>query len=142
MNPSKQKYYRTLFAISAAYDLLLGIAFAFFGARTFGILGIADRLPAFTGYITLPGAFVIVIGIACALIARGDLTKNADLILICALYKLAYAVTVFYYWAVGTLPHAAFGAFAVADALFFVLMIESFVCASKAGHQRPTIPGN
>ena len=132
MNPPKEKYYRTLFTLSAVYDVVLGAAFAFFGPRIFGALGIAEKLPAFAGYITLPGAFVIVIGVACALIARGDLRKNADLILTCALYKLAYAATVFYYWCAGSLPHAAFGAFAVADAVFFVLMMECFLWAKKS----------
>ncbi len=132
MNPAKEKYYRTLFTVSAVYDVALGIAFTFFGATIFGALGIADKLPAFAGYLTLPGAFVIVIGIACGLIARGDLRRNADLILVCALYKLAYAVTVFYYWFAGTLPHAAFGAFAVADAIFFLLMMECFLHMKKS----------
>ena len=41
------------------------------------------------------------IGIAYALIARGDLLRNADLILVGTLYKLAYAATAFYYWCGG-----------------------------------------
>lgn len=131
MNPTKEKYYRTLFMVSAVYDVALGMAFTFFGATIFAALGIGDKLPAFAGYITLPGAFVMVIGVACGLIARGDLPRNTDLILICALYKLAYAATVFYYWCAASLPHAAFGAFAVADAIFFVLMMECFLQVKK-----------
>jgi len=131
MNP-KDKYYRTLFAASAVYDIILGIAFAFFGARIFNVLGIGDKLPAFGGYLTLPGAFVIVIGIACLLIACGDLRRNADLVLVCALYKLAYAATVFYYWWATGLPHVAFGIFAVADAVFFLLMMECFLSEKKS----------
>lgn len=121
MKPTKEKYYRGLFTIAALYDLLLGITFTFFPARAFDALGIGDKLPVFGGYITLLGAFVLVIGIAYALISRGDLRRNADLILVGTLYKLAYAVTAFCYWAAGTLPHVAFGAlFGVADAVFFV----------------------
>ncbi len=125
MKPAKEKYYRGLFTIAAFYDLVLGLTFTFFPARVFAALGISDKLPAFGGYVTLLGAFVLVIGIAYALISRGDLRGNADLILVGTLYKLAYAATAFYYWAAGSLPHVAFGAlFGVADAVFFVLMAE------------------
>ena len=127
MKPAKEKYYRGLFTIAAFYDLVLGITFTFCPARAFDALGIGDKLPVFGGYITLLGAFVLVIGIAYALISRGDLRCNADLILIGTLYKLAYSATAFYYWSAGSLPHVAFGAlFGVADAVFFVLMAECY----------------
>ena len=128
MSSTKEKCYRSLFGIAAVYDLVLGIAFTFFAARTFSALGIADKFPAFAGYLTLLGAFVLVIGVAYALIARGDLRRNADLIFIGALYKLAYAATAIYYWATAGLPHVIFGAlFGVADAVFFILMAACYV---------------
>ena len=127
MNATKEKYYRTLFAVAAVYDLVLGITFTFFPARIFAALGIAGEMPAFGGYLTLLGAFVLVIGVAYALIAQGDLQRNADLIFIGALYKLAYASTAIYYWATTGLPHVIFGAlFGVADLIFFVLMAECY----------------
>ena len=127
MKPAKEKFYRGLFTVAAFYDLVLGLAFTFFPARVFAALNISDKLPAFGGYVTLLGAFVLVIGIAYALISRGDLRRNADLILIGTLYKLAYAATAFYYWAASSLPHVAFGAlFGVADTVFFVLMAECY----------------
>src|ERR1035438_907129 len=132
MNPAKEKYYRGLFYIAAIYDVVLGITFTFFPARAFAALGISDKLPAFGGYLTLLGAFVLVIGAAYFLIARSDLRRNADLILIGTLYKLAYAGTAFYYWSQGSLPHVAFGAlFGVADAVFFVLMAECYWSLEK-----------
>ena len=87
MKPVKEKYYRSLFTVAAFYDLLLGITFTFFPARAFAALGISEKLPAFGGYLTLLGAFLLVIGIAYALIARGDLLRNADLILVGTLYN-------------------------------------------------------
>ena len=127
MNPAREKYYRGLFYLAALYDVVLGITFTFFPARAFAALGISDKLPAFGGYLTLLGAFVLVIGVAYALIARGDLARNADLILVGTLYKLAYAGTAFYYWSQGSLPHIAFAAlFGVADTVFLVLMAECF----------------
>jgi hypothetical protein len=132
MNTTKEKYYRILFGLAAIYDLVLGLTFTFFPARTFAALGIADKLPAFGGYLTLLGAFVLVIGVAYALIARGDLQRNADLIFVGALYKLAYAATAIFYWATTGLPHVAFGAlFGLADAVFFVLMAECCFCLKR-----------
>jgi hypothetical protein len=132
MKPAKEKYYRGLFTIAAFYDLLLGLTFTFFPAQAFARLGISDKLPEFRGYLTLLGAFVLVIGIAYGLISRGNLMANADLILVGTLYKLAYAAVAFYYWAAGELPHVAFGAlFGVADVIFFVLMAECWLCLKR-----------
>jgi len=132
MNPAREKYYRGLFNCAAIYDVVLGIAFTFFPARAFAALGISDKLPAFGGYLTLLGAFVLVIGVAYFLIARSDLRRNADLILVGTLYKLAYATTAFYYWSQGSLPHIAFAAlFGVTDAVFFILMVECYWSLDK-----------
>lgn len=132
MNPAREKYYRGLFTIAAVYDVLLGITFTFFPVRAFAALGISDKLPAFGGYLTLLGMFVLVIGVAYFLIARGDLRRNADLILVGTLYKLAYAGTAIYYWTQGSLPHVAFAVlFGVADAVFFVLMAECYWSLEK-----------
>ena len=125
MKPAREKYYRSLFAVAAVYDVLLGVTFTFFPARAFDALGIREKLPAFGGYLALLGAFVFVIGIAYFLIARGDLRRNRDLILIGTLYKLAYSATAFCYWLTGNIPHVIFAAlFGVADAVFFILMAE------------------
>lgn len=132
MNPAREKYYRGLFNFAAIYDAVLGLTFTFFPARAFAALGVSDKLPVFGGYLTLLGVFVLVIGMAYFLIARGDLRRNTDLILIGTLYKLAYAGTAFFYWSQGSLPHVAFGAlFGVADAVFFILMAECYWCLKK-----------
>ena len=132
MNPAREKYYRGLFNLAAIYDVLLGITFTFFPARACAVLGISDKLPAFGGYLTLLGAFVLVLGVAYFLIARGDLPRNADLILVGTLYKLAYAGTAFYYWSQGSLPHVVFAAlFGVADTVFFILMAECYWSLEK-----------
>lgn len=126
MKPAKERYYRILFTIAALYDIVLGVTFAFFPARAYAALGIADQLPAFRGYVRLLGSFVLVLGIGYALISRGDLRRNADLILVGTLYKLAYAAAAFYYWATNGLPHGVFAGFGMADAVFFILMVECY----------------
>ncbi len=132
MSPTRQKYYRGLFLISALYDVILGIVFTFFQTRAFGALGIREKLPEYGGYVSLLGAFVFVIGVAYYLVSRSDLRQNLDLILIGVLYKLAYCATVFYYALIGNVPHLIFVAlFGVADLIFFVLMAECYIFLRK-----------
>jgi len=61
------------------------------------------------------------------------LRQNLDLILVGALYKLAYSAAVFYYWLFETVPHPIFVAlFGVADLVFLVLMAECYLFVRKA----------
>ncbi len=122
MPASRAGYYRGLFLVAAIYDVVLGIVFTFFYKPAFDLL---DIRPPGGGYVPLLGAFLFVIGVAYYLIYRGDLWRNRDLIEVGTLYKLAYASIVFVFWAMGDIPHVLFAAlFGVADALFFVLMVE------------------
>ena len=89
MNQVRERYYRSIFLISSVYDIVLGIIFMFFYEFTFEFLGIPEKLPSFGGYISLIGAFLLVIGVGYYFIYRGDLQRNYDLIKIGALYKFA-----------------------------------------------------
>ncbi len=129
MDSSRERYYRGLFLIAAIYDLTLGIVFTLFHQPAFEIL---DVVPPEGGYIPLLGSFLFVIGVAYYLIWRGDLTRNRDMILVGTLYKLAYASIALLFWAVGEIPHVAFGAvFGLIDVAFFVLMLECWLYLGK-----------
>ena len=132
MSEAKIKYYKGLFLIAAVYDLILGVVFTFFTTSAFDILGIAEKLPEFVGYLTLIGAYLLIIGVAYYLIYRGDLKKNRDLILIGVLYKFAYCTITFYYFLVGDIPHILFLAlFGVIDLIMFILMLECYITLGK-----------
>lgn len=132
MNALRKKYYRGLFLIAAIYDIILGIVFTFFYRDAFEFIGISEKLPEFGAYLSLIGAFLFVIGVAYYLIYRGDLQKNRDLILIGALYKLAYCAIVFFYFAIGEVPHMIFlSLFGVVDLIMFILMVECFIFLRK-----------
>jgi len=132
MGESRRKYYKTLFLIAAIYDFVMGIVFIFFYKFAFKSLGISEAIPEFGGYLSLIGAFLFVIGIAYYLIYLGDLAKNRDLILVGALYKLAYCLTAFVYFAVGQIPHMIFlYLFGVLDLIMFILMIECYIFLGK-----------
>ncbi len=124
MTDSRRRYYRGLYAVSAVYDTVLGVLFLFFAKWAFESIGILDAYPV-EGYIQLIGAFVLVLGIGYFLIWRGDLWQNRDLVLVGALYKLAYSGVAFYIAATAEVPHWLFvWGFGVADAIFLVLMVE------------------
>ena len=126
----KRGYYRGLFLISALYDLILGIIFTFFYKPVFSLLGVP--LPEFTGYISLIGVFLIVLGVGYYYIYRGDLVKNRDLIKVGTLYKFAYAGVAFYYFFLGNVPHLVFvWGFGVFDLIFAVLFIECLNSTKK-----------
>ncbi len=138
MDPSRERYYRLLFWAAAAYDIVLGLVFTLFSPWAYDVLGIRDELPG-GGYIPLLGSFFFVIGVAYALIARGDLHGNRDLIVVGTLYKLAYSSIALLFWALGSIPHVAFAAvFGIVDLVFFILMVECLVHLSRT---TPTTAG-
>lgn len=132
MNVLRKKFYKGLFLTATIYDIFLGIIFMFFYRFAFELIRVPEKLPKFGGYLSLIGAFLFVIGVAYYLIYRGDLQKNRDLILIGALYKLAYCAIAFYYFAIGEIPHMIFlTLFGVVDLIMFVLMVECLIFLRK-----------
>jgi hypothetical protein len=123
----RERYYRGLFAAAGVYDTVLGVIFLFFGRWAFDRLDIADKYPE-GGFVPLIGAFVLVLGAAYWLIWRGDLWRNRDLIAIGALYKFAYSGVGLIIAIADEVPHAVFlWGFGIADAVFFVLIVECLV---------------
>lgn len=125
MSPTRERWYRTVFWIAAAYDIVLGIAFLFFATPIFEWIRIEDTLPEYTSYVSLIAAFLFVIGVAYVLIAVGDLQRNRDLITVGILYKVAYFSVALWYLIDGVYPHILFFyAFGLTDLVFAVLMTE------------------
>ena len=125
MSLARERWYRTLFWVAAAYDVALGIAFLFFATPIFEWIGIEDTLPEYTSYISLIAVFLFVIGVAYALIALGDLHRNRDLITVGILYKVAYFSVALWYLIDGVYPHILFFyVFGLADLVVAVLMTE------------------
>ena len=140
MTPSSEQWYRRLFLVATVYDVVLGIVFLFFAGWAFDLLDIRNELPE-GGYVSLIGAFLLVIGIAYWLIYRGDLVENRDLIAVGTLYKLAYSGVGFWVWAFGEVPHVAFVAvFGIADVVFFVLMLQCWLVVRREAAARGAVP--
>lgn len=128
MTHSRKTYYKYIFLAATVYDVVLGVVFTFFYRFAFKLLGIEDRLPNYSAYLSLIGAFLLVIGIAYLLIFLGDLRRNRDLILIGALFKLAYFSVTLAYLIIGHYPHIIFFLlFGLIDLVFFVTMMECYL---------------
>ncbi len=121
LDPNTERRFRIVFVLAAIYDIGLGIVFTFFSTPAFELLGMADEAPE-GGYVPLLGSFTLVLGIAYALIARGDLSRNRDLILVGTLYKLAYSAVATFFLLIDQVPHVAFAVFGAIDVVFLVLM--------------------
>jgi hypothetical protein len=126
-----------VFVLAASYDITLGIVFTFFSTPAFGLLGMEDEAPE-GGYVPLLGSFTLVLGIAYALIARGDLYRNRDLIAVGTLYKLGYGAIAVFFLAIDQVPHPAFAVFGAIDVIFLVLMTRCLVLLRKTS--QPAAP--
>jgi hypothetical protein len=115
-----------VFVLAATYDIGLGIVFTFFSTPAFELLGMADEVPE-GGYVPLLGSFTLVLGIAYALIARGDLYRNRDLVLVGTLYKLAYSAIALFFVLIDQVPHGVFVVLGVIDIVFLVLMTQCWL---------------
>lgn len=113
---------RVLFALAAAYDGLLGLAFLVAGARIFAATGITP--PNHWGYVDFAAGILVLFGAMFAQIAT-DPAKYRLLIPYGVLLKVCYVGTVFgHKWLGEGLP-AMWLYFAVADTLFAVLFVLS-----------------
>lgn len=110
-------FFRRFFLLAALYDLVLGVAFFFFYPVVYDLLG--TSLPTEPAYLHAAAAFVFVQGIMYLLVYR-DMERNWDLVLVGAVYKLAYSGVSFYHLAMGTLPHPVFALFGILDLGFLV----------------------
>jgi lysylphosphatidylglycerol synthetase-like protein (DUF2156 family) len=131
VDPRTERRFRTVFVLAAIYDIGLGIVFTFFYRPAFDLLGMADEAPE-GGYIPLLGSFVLVLGIAYVMIARGDLYRNRDLIIVGTLYKLAYSAIALFFLVIDQVPHVVFAVFGLIDVVFLVLMFQCVLALRRA----------
>ena len=113
-------FYKGVFAVAAAYDLVLGVVFLFLYPWVYGVMGIA--LPTEPAYLETSAAFVLVQGFMYILVYR-NVERNRDLILVAVIYKLAYAAISLYHFGLGDLPHTLFAVSGFLDLGFVVLFV-------------------
>ena len=111
-----------LFWIAAAYDGILGIAFALAPATIFEWINITP--PNHFGYVRFPAALLIVFTLMFIAIAR-DPHQNRNLILYGVLLKVSYCSVAFGYWFTQDIPNL-WKPFAIFDIVFIVLFLMSY----------------
>jgi uncharacterized membrane protein len=73
-----------------------------------------------------------------ALLSRGDLVRNRDLIAVGALYKLAYFSVALWYMIGGVYPHIVFlVVFGLADLAFLIAMTECWIHIGRVEDANP-----
>ena len=113
---------RLLFAIVGAYDVVIGLAFLFFGAALFTWADVPH--PNHWGYIQFGALLLLIFGAMFFAVAR-DPVGNRNLIPYGIALKVCYAGIVGYYWLTTGCP-TLFKPFAVIDAVTVALFWTAY----------------
>lgn len=113
-----------LFAVGAAYDAVLGVAFLCGAPWILSRFNIPP--PNHYGYIHFPSALLIIFALMFAAIAR-DPVRNRNLIPYGILMKVAYAGVVFGYWFTAAGIPNLWKPFALCDAGFAILFAMAWM---------------
>ena len=127
---------RILYAIAAAYDGLLGLAFIVAAPQIYEYTKITP--PNHWGYIHFAAGVLVIFGLMFLMIALRPV-ENRNLVPFGVLLKVCYVSTVAWHTYQGDIP-ALWKYFAVADAAFFFLFLWSLVPLEKAA-AAATAPG-
>jgi len=120
---------RVLYAVAAAYDGLLGLAFLVAAPAVFKLVDMTP--PSHWGYVHFAAGLLVVFGLMFLAIARRPLA-NRNLVAFGILFKVCYVVTVVWHWTHGDIP-ALWKYFAAADVVFGVLFVVSLQRLREAG---------
>jgi hypothetical protein len=113
---------RILFAVSAAYDIILGVAFIGFGPKIFEWAEVDG--PGHWGYVKFSAGLLVIFGLMFLNVALFP-HKNRNLVCYGILLKLGYVSMASYYWATSGIAWI-FKPFIFIDALMFLLFIAAW----------------
>lgn len=118
----------TIFALSGIYDGFLGAAFLLFPVKLFDHFNVT--YPNHWGYVQFPAMILIIFALMFFAVAVNPV-RNRNLIPYGILLKVAYSGVVFWYWFGAGIP-GMWKPFAVADSIFAVLFIWSWIALGRA----------
>jgi len=113
---------RLTFAIAGVYDLVIGLAFLFFGSEIFDRAEVPH--PNHWGYVQFVALLLVIFGTMFFAVAY-DPVANRNLMPYGMLLKLSYAGLVGYYWIATDCP-LLFKPFAVIDAVMLVAFLLAY----------------
>ena len=113
-------FYRMVFLVGAAYDMILGAVFFLAWRPIFDTLGIPH--PETTAFLKIAAAYIFGQGLSYWYVSR-NIIRNVDMVRVGIVYKFIYVGLAAYYLAIGQMPHMVFTLFAVCDLVFLVLFV-------------------
>jgi hypothetical protein len=122
--------WRLFFLVAAVYDIVLGLAFFFFGTAMFDWLGMA--LPPHISWFQLPAVFVFVQGVSYAFV-WADPLNNLGLVRVGVIYKAGYSALAAYYLLTDQIPAMFFAWFGLFDLLFLIGFVWFLRWAGREG---------
>ena len=123
------KTIKTVFLISAAYDILLGIIFGLFFKPIYTKFGI--EIPSNAGYLQLPALYIFIFGVGFYFVYKNP-QQNRAIIPLGILMKFAFCLVAFGHLVFDTIP-SIYIPFAVIDIVFALLFIAANRAVKKMG---------
>jgi len=130
----RESFYRKVFLVGAAYDMILGAVFFLAWRPIFEALGVQS--PGHTSYLHITTAYIFVQGLGYWYVSR-NIIRNLDLVRLGIVYKAIYIGLAAYYLVIGQLLHAVFAWFAVFDLVFLLLFVACLRWAASSPEARP-----
>lgn len=127
----------TLFAVGAAYDGALGLAFLFASEAIFRWYGVTP--PNHWGYVQFPALLLITFAIMFIAIAIGPV-RNRNLIPYGIMLKASYCGVVAYWWASPRGVPGMWKPFAVFDLAFLILFWVAWVYLGRVRRSSVSAP--
>jgi hypothetical protein len=116
-----------VFAASAVYDGLLGLAFLFAAEGLFRWFGVTP--PNHFGYVQFPALLLIAFALMFLEIARNP-ERGRNLIPYGIVLKASYSGIVFFYWLTTDIP-GMWKPFAICDSIFLVLFAWGYLALGR-----------
>ena len=129
MAKNKDNFFKGMFLVASIYDLVLGAIFFLFYRAVFSYFNIP--LPNYPMYLQMSAAFVIAMGFGYYFVYK-NLYRNADLVKLGIVYKIAYSVLAIYFY-LASLAHVIFFLLAMVDIIFLALFVSFLSYAKKKG---------
>lgn len=130
----KEGFYKTVFLVGAAYDMILGAVFFIAWRPIYDALGIQS--PGHVSYLHITTAYIFVQGLGYWYVSR-NIIRNLDLVRLGIVYKAIYVGLAAYYLMIGQLLHAVFAWFAVFDLIFLMLFVACLRWAASSAEAQP-----
>ena len=130
----KEKFYKTVFLVGAAYDMILGAVFFLAWRAIYDAFGIPA--PPNLAYLHIATAYIFVQGLSYWYVSR-NIFRNLDMVRVGIVYKAIYVGLAVWYLIIRQIPHVLFAWFGVFDFIFLLLFVGCLRWASASAEDRP-----